>query len=383
MTLHPTERNVQKWAVLADFDSDRTCPADGRISRSELVAIFLAGAALRLLLAIAAMQHYHLTLARLAYFSDGGSYTAYARAIAREPGPFSPFDGRVFPGYPVVIAGVHLLGIPLPAAALVISWVCSGLAAMLSAVLCRDRRVGWGMVFLIPHYLLYSTLAMNEALLLAVSVAGLVAATRGRSAVAGGLLLGFAGLVRPNACFAVAGFLFYAAGQKRWRDAGIVAFLSATVVLAGMLVLKHFAGDALQNLHQYSSAYDGQLLTWPFRSLIMTPIREHVAISKTIYIWLHVLVIVPATIWAGFRFFRSQATSMDRLFAPWLVGNTAFVLCTGNRWGFDAFHRFSCWALPALLWTLRPILPKHWFWSLIAVISFALAFYGIAHNATG
>src|SRR5206468_1683361 len=122
----------------------------------------------------------------------------------------SAFDRRVFVGYPGIIAAISVLGLSLPTASLIVNWLCAGLAASLSALLYRDARVGWVLVFFPPSFLTYSTLAMTEATLLAFTLGGLLLTRRGRW-LAGGILLGYAGLVRPVACFAVLGLM-----AERW-----------------------------------------------------------------------------------------------------------------------------------------------------------------------
>src|SRR5205823_3442675 len=96
-----------------------------------------------------------------------------------------------------------LAGVPVTIAALGVSWLSSAAAAVLSALLFRDRRIGWAMAIIPPSFLTYSTLAMSEASLLALVALGMYCVVRRDALVAGALALGFAGLVRPVACFAV------------------------------------------------------------------------------------------------------------------------------------------------------------------------------------
>src|SRR5205823_8859794 len=99
--------------------------------------------------------------------------------------------------------------VPFAVAALAIPWICSGVAAAAAAAFFANRRLGWAMIFLLPHYLSYSSMPMSEAPLLAATLTGMALARRqGVWGVAtGGLVMGVAGLIRPVACFALAGLL--------------------------------------------------------------------------------------------------------------------------------------------------------------------------------
>ena len=60
-----------------------------------------------------------------------------------------------------------LAKIPLPMAALCVTWISAGIAASSGARAFGDIRVGWALTCLIPHYLINSSLGMSEAPLLA------------------------------------------------------------------------------------------------------------------------------------------------------------------------------------------------------------------------
>ena len=70
-----------------------------------------------------------------------------------------------------------------------------------------------------------------------------------------------------------------------------------------------------------------------------------------------------------------------RLCAPWLIGNTIFVLFIGHIWGFYQFHRFILPALPPLLWMYRRWYPRHALtWTLVSGVCLALALVGILRS---
>lgn len=298
----------------------------------------------------------------------------------------SAFDQRVFIGYPALIAALGAIGVSIPYAALALNWVASGAAAALTAVLFDDWRLGWAMVLLTPSYLMYSTTVMSEPTLLALTVAGLVIARR-ESPGMGGVLLGAAGLVRPMACFAVVGQAATMMGAKV-RSVVILCVTAAVVVFAGYFALHQWTGTPLFGARVYATdarAYGGHLFGLPFESLIMTPMRQHVASWKIVYIWLHVLVTLVACGLLVTEMRRAVETVDQRnaqLCAAWLVANTVFVLCIGSIWGFHEFHRFILPALPPLLWVFRRWYPRRPLpWAVIGAASFGLALFGVVRNA--
>jgi hypothetical protein len=357
------------------------------MNRGDLFAMAIAAVLLRVALIFAASRLYHVPFTSLASHGDGKSYQAVARAISGQPQAASSFDRRVFPGYPLFIAMAHLTGVSWALAALGVNWTAAGIAAPLAALVCRDRRVGWAMVILTPHYLLYSSLAMSESLLLALCLAGQFAAARGRPLI-GGLALGLGGIVRPVACFAVAGAIFSAARQRDWRKAALVAVASAAVVAVAALVIHQLTGDALSNLKTYRDdprAYNGELFTYPFKSLLTTPQVMRVPLWKIAYIWAYVLATLAAMGVLAVRWWQKwhsgQPDTVESLMLPWLVGNTCLILCVGNIWGFQAFHRFSAWALPPMLFAFAPILPRRRAtWCVVAAGSAAIALASIMRN---
>ena len=293
--------------------------------------------------------------------SDGASYLVYAEAILGDRATLleDPWSQRVFPGYPAIMALVHLLGLSVPAAALAVNWVASGLVAVATAMLFGSARVGWGMAILTPAYLMYSTMAMSEPTLLLFTLLGLMLGER-RAPVSAGLLLGFAGVVRPVACFAVIGYLTYLAVRRRWREAMAIGLLSAAIVACGVIGVKLLLGDALRSYHVQSSdhgPYEGQLLTIPFRSLLTTPLIHDVPPWKTVYTWGCVAFSLLSCFLLLRQWLHASRGKTDSgwlpLAAPWAIGNTGFTLCLGGIWGFHEFHRFMLPALPALLLAYR------------------------------
>jgi hypothetical protein len=371
--LSAPERGINDYSIAA------TKPA-------ELLLMAFAAIVIRAALFALGTKIHGWSVDEFVFLRDGSSYIHLAQAFRGDQSVLTLFDRRVFPGYPALIATVMSLGVSAPVAALALAWLGTGITAVLTAVLYDDRRLGWAMVMLTPSYLMYTTLVMSEAVLLTFTVGGLVLLYRRRPG-AGGILLGIAGLVRPMACFAVLG-----AALERFRRTPRAAILfcavSAVIVGIGLWLMQLWNGDALQNVRIYASddrAYAGQLFALPFESLIMTPIRLHVPLWKVAYIWTYVaLTFIACGLLTreAFAAIASEQRLFARLNAPWLIGNTLFVLCIGHIWGFHEFHRFIVPALPPLLWAYRDYYPRRqWPWALIGVGSFAFALFGLLRSA--
>jgi hypothetical protein len=303
----------------------------------------IAGCAvlLHLLVFAAAARLHPWTLKQFAQLRDGGSYINVAKAMLGDAGAMSPYDRRVFLGYPALIALASSFGIASESAALLINWLATGASAAAAAVLFRDRRVGWAMACLTPSYLMYTSMAMSEATLLAITLCGLVCVQRHREGL-GGAVLGLAGLIRPMACFAVLGAAT-ATMSRRWQRALAVCAASAVVVAIGFLAQQRWTGDALRGVAVYAHddrAYAGQLFAAPFESLIMTPLRYQVPLWKTAYVWLTTIATIVACWSVSTEALGpfSRERELARLAAPWLVGNTLFTLVVGHIWGFHEYH---------------------------------------------
>jgi Gpi18-like mannosyltransferase len=330
----------------------------------KLLWMFASAVALRALLCLAVVSLTHHSVSEFAHLRDGDSYIDLADALRGNAFHLSSFDKRVFFGYQALIAGLSYSCISTTITALLLSWASSGIAAVLGAVFFRDNRIGWALVLLTPSYLMYSTLAMSESTLLALTLAGLCLLQRDRDIV-GGIFLGFAGLVRPMACFAVLGYLVFFLARSHYRRTLVCAVSAAATVLIGYAAYHYCFGDALQGVRVYSAA--GQVFGWPFESLLTTP----ASLWKKFYIWANVVITVGAC------FIKSS-----RLISVWLISNTLFVLCVDDTWGFHEFHRYIIPALPALFWVYRPYLPERTSaWAIVGLLSVVPAVFGLSHSA--
>ena len=334
--------------------------------------------------------------------ADGYQYLACAHAWRGDMAELAahPYYRRLFPGYPALIAALAAAGMPEPAAALLPSWLAAPAVAVLAALVFGDRRVGWAMAALTPAYVFSGSLICTEALCLLLSLAGIGLLARGGRgggggggsggggsggggagrAVAAGIAFGAGGLFRPVAAFAMLGAAARELALGRRRTAAALVLAAGVAVASGLAAVGWRFGDPLMSLHEYAGdpgAYGGELFTWPFKALATVPSTTPVAAWKLAYVAVHVLAVLAGCAWAV-REWRRAASADQRgiaaLAAVWLTGNTLYVLCIGNVWGFHDFPRFIVPALPALFWALRGLLPRRpAVWAAIGVASVALS----------
>lgn len=291
---------------------------------------------------------------------DSKSYLVCAEAYRGLPADVTPYDQRVFPGYPLLIAAANALGLHMVVAALAISWLSVVAVMFLCWKLYSDIKVGILSGFLIPAYLFTTSSVMNESLLCALCVAGVLAAMRGRPILAG-LILGCAGAVRPNALFAFIGLVaHYVFVNRSYRDLAKSSLAAALPILLSSLFVWSTFGHPLASVRGYNlpGAYDGSILTWPFYSLVTTPLLQPTPLIKIAYVWSHVLAIVVACV-VSIRLLKKNLTSISIINCAWLLGNTAFVFSMGNIWGFSGLPRALTWASPPLIYILSLLLPRH------------------------
>jgi hypothetical protein len=264
--------------------------------RTELLAIAIFAIVLRLGVFITGMFAAPMTLADYTSKGDTTSYIAVAAAMTGERSlqSLDDYDRRVFPGYPAMIAVVHLARVPLPIAALCVTWISAGVAAAAAARVFADARVGWAMTCLIPHYLINSSLGMSEAPLLGVVCLALVL-SQGNRIFFAGVLLGFAALIRPMALFPLIGIIFLLLRERRWARMILLCVGFAATSVAGFWAMQMWTGDALHGIHVYANhpgAYAGHMVVWPLQALLAA--RDQ-TIPRILYIWLHVIITLFAT----------------------------------------------------------------------------------------
>ena len=327
-----------------------------RPRRGELLTIGLFAVCLRLIIFLAEIFGGHLSLTTYTSKGDTASYIANAAVMTgdRSMASLNSYETRVFPGYPAMIAVVHRLGIPLPMSALLVTWICAGIAAAAAGKVFNDARIGWAMTCLIPHYLINSSLGMSEAPMLAVVCLALLASQRDRLILAG-ILFGFAGMIRPMACFAVAGLLFALIREGKWKPAVVVLASAVGMFAFEVLLVQLWTGDVMRGMHVYAQhpdAYAGHMLEWPFQSLLTTPRRDGASVGRVIYIWIHVIITLIACGMSADRALRAGRSRPARC---------GFIRLAGDQHRIRALHRWGL-GIPAFSIGSRSRLHRPCFW---------------------
>jgi len=354
----------------------RAAASPDQAGGKELLLMALLAVALRAALYAVATGLTHTGFADYAGAADGYQYIAYGRAWLGDMAEMAahPIYRRLFPGYPMLLAVLVRLGVPLSAAALLPSWLACGGVAALSARVFRDRRIGWAAAALTPSFIFSGSLISTEAMCLLFSLLGVLQARRGRALTAG-LAFGLGGLFRPVAVFAMLGAVAVDAATGRLRRALTVTAAAGLTIAAGLAALWWRFGDALMTVRWNSRGYGGEILTWPFKSLLVTPLTTPVATWKIAFVALHVAAALGGCLLAArSSLSRPGGEGLALTAAVWLCGNTLYVLCIGSVWGFHDFPRFLIPALPPLFWAWRRFLPtRPWIWVAVGAVSLALA----------
>ncbi|HEX8325004.1 MAG TPA: hypothetical protein VF595_13960 [Tepidisphaeraceae bacterium] len=342
-------------------------------SRRELACIALAAIALRVVVLIVMGLKAH-DLAGMPYRSDGIAYIDNARRINGDAMP-SAYDQRVFVGLPWLIAMTHRLGVPYGAGAQAFGLVLPGLVCAGTALWLRDRRIGWAMAVLPPHWVLDTACVMNESLMIGLCVLAMITLRQQRfwGVLGAAVLFAAAGMVRPMACFAVMGALALLL-QARRPGRALALSLATLALLAGMFfAFKHVYWNPLDNMRAYDTeklAYDGQVFTYPFGSFVEVGRARGVLRPTYVYKAAYMVAALIVLGLAAVAWWRSRRP-LDAWAVAWWGGNVAFVTCIGSHWGVDIAQRSLMWAAPAAYWTLRDWLPVRWWvrlaWALLAI----------------
>jgi len=254
-----------------------------------------------------------------------------------------------FPLYPLLIRGVHALGVEVGTAALLVSWLAAAVATCLAYLLgleLFDRRAALAFTVLLvtaPMSIVLS-MAYSEALFLALILGMFNAARRNAFLVAGVLGL-LAGLTRPTGLAASLGLVVAAVlairarSVPRWR-AVVGALLGLSGVPAYLLWVGLRVGD-LQAWFKIQTAgwgttFDWGSSTWDFLYTAFHQGEQWVQVSVALMI----VVAVAAALLA-----------IRRTWPPLLVyGMLALILVVGQA-GF--FHSKPRLLFPVLV-TLVP-----------------------------
>ncbi len=333
-----------------------------------LIVIFLVAVGLRLL-SVGAMGWKFDRWADLPYQSDGSAYLGNAARINGHGLP-GEYDQRMFVGLPWVIAMAARTGLEPGWAAQVLCLLFAGGMCMAWAAFFRDTRIGWAMAILPPHWVNDTSAVMNESLMLLLCCAGMAAA-RSRAgwwAVAlSGLVFGAAGMVRPMACFATAGamaMLWFDGRQARAVWIGAASAIGFAALYASFTVLYWNPMENVRVYHDHPTAYGGEMITWPLKSMIAEFQQRGLLHPAVIYKAGYIVAGMAIAIYSVWRLVKTRQP-MDAMACVWWTTNMLFVLCIGSHWGMRIAQRSTAWALPAAMFLLVFWLPVRWYWRLV------------------
>ena len=209
----------------------------------------LAVAMLALVVGIAIVDRYHVGV-----FHDDAMYVILSKAIASGQGyhyinlPDAPSASHFPPAYPVVLAVLWKIAPAFPANLLLfklLNAVLFALCAVLVTQLAFERLGSTGVALALGAVtavsvplLVLVTMVLSETLFLVVLLSTLLlgerlAAAEGKPkrAVAAGVMVGLAMLVRAHGVVLLVAMLIALGRRRRWRDAGLLAAGAAVLVL--------------------------------------------------------------------------------------------------------------------------------------------------------
>jgi hypothetical protein len=214
-----------------------------------------------------------------------------------------------FPGYPLLVRGAHLVtGLDYDIAALAVSWLAGGAAAVLVCALgarLSDIRTGVVLTALFCTQPMSAVLSMaySEALFVALVAGALLAAHR-RAWLVAGIVGAAAGLTRPTgAALALALVVAVvlrlrqgAPAAERWRAIG-AAVLALSAVPAYLIWVGYRVGDARAwfdiQTAGWGSTFDWGVGTWRFAGGALKSGEGWIEISV---VWLLIAAVVAAAV---------------------------------------------------------------------------------------
>jgi len=211
-----------------------------------------------------------------------------------------------FPVYPLLIRGVHLLGVEPGTAALLISWLAAAVAVCLLYLLATDlydRRVALALsiLFVTAPMSIVLSMAYTESLFCAL-VIGMFYAARRNAYLIAGFLGFFAGLTRPTGLAAALGLVVAAGLAIRARTAGWRAAVGALIALAGVPSYLLWVGLRVGDMNAWfriqtagwGTTFDWGSSTWDFLYVAFHQGEQWVQVSVALIIVVAVVAAVLA-----------------------------------------------------------------------------------------
>lgn len=299
-------------------------------------------------------------------------------------------DSRVFPLWPMVLAGFLKLGLSGW------GWILVGPAFAGAASALFYRVTGSFAAALLlgaapPAWVLTTLSPMSEGLYLVLGLLTALALQRDRCLLAG-VLVGLMVATRPfGLAWALAGaIVIVAARGDRAIRLGAFGLGAALGVLPLVLVNILMFGDLLHQVRVYSGSLVSINLPpriaarlgdasghWgiPFKHLLITPWIVPVPLWKLTYVYANLALFLGLAPLILRRFFRTAGElSADNFLMLAFVINGLLSVSTGPYWGFHSFDRYLSWAAPGAIVAMRGLLPPaRWPWVAALTVVLSLA----------
>lgn len=342
-----------------------------RLILSSLVLIVAAAVGVRALLLLAFLFRAEWDVVSFLSVSDAGSFKNVASCLAglASPGTLSMYDGRVFPGWPLLLAPgflafpalywMHFLTLGLVGLCL---WLFSRFTDSTPALLLFALTP--------PAWVLNGVHAMAEPAFLAGSLGALFLASR-RQWLWAGVLGGFTCVIKPYGIFPALGLVVMALWSDPSRPGRVRDFTALAVgglggPLVYVLLNLYLFGNPIRQFAVYGMPLEELNVTpeiaekighasghWgmPFVALLQTPWLMPTSPAKILYIYAHAVAVILLGVGALYRFWKGKIapTPVNAALLAWLWGCGFAIFCGGPYWGFHGFDRYCVWLWPALL----------------------------------
>ena len=286
-----------------------------------------------------------------------------------------PEQGRAafFPAFPMLLRGLHDLGLDVTFAGILVSLVAGAIGAVALARLAElDTRGTGGLAVLVlvaSPAAVFLAAPYSEGLFLAFALPAWLMARQGRW-LAAGLLTAGAASVRVTGIFLAAAlvvqWLTEPAGRRRLADAAAL-LLPAVPVLAYMAFLHAGSGDWLAWVHAQQTGWD-RTPTWPWRSFATSWHDAQIGSQRTEFVYVARLELVAmaagvaTTVWCGLRRRWGEAT---------YVGLTVVALGTSGH--YMSVHRAALLWWPLWVWVAGAMRDRPWALRIYLAISLPVA----------
>ncbi len=302
---------------------------------------------------------------------DGKEYKIYAKAISKLNLRTVPSETtRLYPGYPLIIA---LFSKPLGfiLSSTLITLICSVISVLLFYEITHHKWLSFYFSIFTPSWLLFSSLAMSEALFICLCLLSLYYFIKSKFTVSF-LILSFATIVRPVGILLFLPMLFILIFEKHNSKKVITSIILYVIFPILWLVISRLVwGKFGQNITKYFEL-DFSL---PFVSLIRESFSKDVSVMKKLLVWGNIFLGCVALIVLIHKYLGKKE-SFILLMILWLGISLLFYLTLSSRWTFSCIDRFMISCLFPIFVGLERFFPKNkWIFLIVLILSVSICLY--------